>query len=147
MPLRVAIPNSVIKPINDAIDSVPPERKIVAVVRHEALRTVELRRTELLPHVVGVIAVRLIVGQIRQVLAPGVGTLHHEAAGELLAHGRLQAVVIGSSIEVRTSHADSLVTEVRDAERNVGDRIGGDSVDRMLRARQSRGIVVVILAH
>src|SRR5207244_5188850 len=39
--------------IHDA--SVRPERKIVAVIRHEALWTAELRRTVLLPRVVCVI--------------------------------------------------------------------------------------------
>src|SRR5207237_2978455 len=101
----------------------------------------ELSRTVLLPEVACVIAVGLVVGQIGQVLTPGVGALHHEAARELLAHGRLQAVVTGNSIEFGTAHADSLITEVGDAERNVGDRIGGDPVDRMLRTRQSRSIV------
>src|SRR5215475_1026432 len=93
--------------------------EIVAVVGHETLWTAELRRPPLLPHIVGVIAVRLIIGQIRQVLAPGVGGLHHESARELLAHGRLQAVVSGSTHEIRTSYAHSLVTEVRHAERHV----------------------------
>src|SRR5207244_7901401 len=109
--------------------------------------TAELRRTVLLPRVVCVIAVGLVVGQIGQVLAPRVGALHHEAVGELLAHGRLQTVVIGNSVEFRTSHADSLITTVRDAERNVGDRIGGDSVARMIRPYNARSMLGLVLTQ
>src|SRR5262249_59473751 len=117
--------------------SVRRRGKIVAVVGYETLWTAELRRAPLLPHIVGVIAVRLIIGQIRQVLAPGVGALHHESARELLAHGRLQAVVIGSTHEIRTSHTHSLVTEVRDAERHVVEGVGGETLHRMSRTPQT----------
>ena len=66
---------------------------------------------------------------------------------KLLADGNLEAVIVGDQVVSRSLQPSRLIAQVRNAVRNVGNRVGGDAIDGVAGTGQNRGVVVVVVVR